>query len=203
MTGNISALGTRMTAAESKNNQQDSAITALQNADRQNVKIDSINNYAVGLTGNQTVQAVKNFAGELIVSGLWNNKAVANVENTSTWRRIYYNTTTASNQMLALFMTPQKPGQLSNEYGILIVGNGYAKWVVKGDGVIVENFVVVVNASNQLELWVKNYSGNRGLAFTRLNETNWGSVASNWRADNSTVDAAFDPTTYQSYTVSS
>lgn len=199
----VAGYDARLTATESKNDQQDTAISALQTADGQNVKINRINDYAVGLTGNQTVQAVKNFAGELIVSGLWNNKAVANVENTSTWRRIYYNVTTAANQMLALFMTPQKPGQFTNEYGILIVGNGYAKWVVKGNGVIVENFVVVVNADNQLELWVKNYNGNRGLAFTRLNETNWGSVTSNWRADNSTVDAAFDPTTYQSYTVSS
>jgi len=53
MAGNISALGTRMTAAESKNSQQDTAIGALQTADAQNVKISRINEYAVGLTGNQ------------------------------------------------------------------------------------------------------------------------------------------------------
>lgn len=53
ITGNISALGTRMTAAESKNSQQDTDIAALQTTDAQNVKIDRINDYAVGVTGNQ------------------------------------------------------------------------------------------------------------------------------------------------------
>lgn len=53
ITGNVAALGTRMTAAESKNSQQDTAIGVLQTADAQNVKISRINEYAVGLTGNQ------------------------------------------------------------------------------------------------------------------------------------------------------
>lgn len=62
--GNITSLGTRMTAAESKNNQQDTAISALQTADRQNVKIDRINEYAVGLTSNQdNILGNKNFKG--------------------------------------------------------------------------------------------------------------------------------------------
>lgn len=51
--GDIDALQGRMAAAESKNSQQDTAIGALQTADGQNVKINSINDYAVGLTGNQ------------------------------------------------------------------------------------------------------------------------------------------------------
>ena len=53
MAGDITALGNRMTAAESENSQQDTAIGALQAADAQNVKINRINDYAVGLTGNQ------------------------------------------------------------------------------------------------------------------------------------------------------
>lgn len=61
MTGNISALGTRMTAAESKNSQQDASIAALQTADAQNVKISRINEYALGLTGNQVSAGVKGF----------------------------------------------------------------------------------------------------------------------------------------------
>lgn len=51
--GSITSLSGRMTSAESKNNQQDTAITALQTADTGNVKISRINEYAVGLTGNQ------------------------------------------------------------------------------------------------------------------------------------------------------
>ena len=50
----VEGYGDRLSAAESKNSQQDTAIGALQTADAQNVKIDRINEYAVGLTGNQT-----------------------------------------------------------------------------------------------------------------------------------------------------
>lgn len=62
ITGDITALQTRMTAAESKNTQQDSAISALQTADTDNVKITgthAIGNYAVTLTGNQDVAGIK------------------------------------------------------------------------------------------------------------------------------------------------
>lgn len=60
--GNIASLGTRMSNAESKNSQQDTVIAALQTADGQNVKINSINEYAVGLTGNQeNISGVKGF----------------------------------------------------------------------------------------------------------------------------------------------
>ena len=38
-------------------------IVALQTADGQNVKINSINQYAVGLTGNQNIAGIKNFTG--------------------------------------------------------------------------------------------------------------------------------------------
>ena len=50
----VATYDTRLSEAESKNSQQDTAIGALQTADTQNVKINSINEYAVGLTGNQT-----------------------------------------------------------------------------------------------------------------------------------------------------
>lgn len=61
--GDISALGNRMTAAESKNSQQDTAIDALQTADGQNVKLTgerAIGNYAVLLTGNQDKSGILN-----------------------------------------------------------------------------------------------------------------------------------------------
>ena len=62
LAGNITTLGTRMTAAESKNSQQDTAIGALETADGQNVKISRINEYAVGLTGNQAnITGIKGF----------------------------------------------------------------------------------------------------------------------------------------------
>lgn len=66
MAGNISALGNRMTAAESKNSQQDTSIAALQTADANNVKITgthAVGDYAVLLTGNQNVSGTKYMLG--------------------------------------------------------------------------------------------------------------------------------------------
>ena len=59
--GQIVTIQGRVTAVETKNNQQDSAISALQTADAQNVKINSINDYALGLTGNQKASGIKGF----------------------------------------------------------------------------------------------------------------------------------------------
>ena len=75
MAGNISALGNRMTAAESKNSQQDTAIGALQNADTQNVKINDINQYALGLTGNQgPIAGMKIFSADMQLSTVMNRQ---------------------------------------------------------------------------------------------------------------------------------
>lgn len=63
--GNIVTIQGRVTAVETKNSQQDSAIAALQTADAQNVKINNINQYAVGLTGNQpNIGGIKGFLQE-------------------------------------------------------------------------------------------------------------------------------------------
>ena len=76
MAGDITALGTRMTAAESKNSQQDTAIGVLQTADGQNVKISRINEYAVGLTGNQSITGEKSFNNRLIRTGGHNSQGL-------------------------------------------------------------------------------------------------------------------------------
>ena len=53
---------------QTKNSKQDSEIAALQTADAQNVKINLVNQYAVGLTGNQnSIAGIKTF-----VSGILN-----------------------------------------------------------------------------------------------------------------------------------
>lgn len=67
--GNIVTIQGRITAIENKNTQQDSAIAALQTADRQNVKLtgsNAIGNFAVLLTGNQDIAGDKNFVGHVI-----------------------------------------------------------------------------------------------------------------------------------------
>lgn len=67
--GDITSLGDRMTAAETKNSQQDTAIGALQTADSNNVKITGAHNigdYAVLLTGNQgPIAGLKTFANNI------------------------------------------------------------------------------------------------------------------------------------------
>lgn len=94
MAGNISALGTRMTAAESKNSQQDTAIAALQTADAQNVKIGRINEYAVGLTGNQSnIAGAKIFLGNCTGTayfGLTNKRASFAINDRSTKNRSWF-----------------------------------------------------------------------------------------------------------------
>ena len=68
--GDIDALQGRMGTAEAKNSQQDTAISALQTADEQNVKINNINQYAVGLTGNQEhIAGTKAFENSIIQLG--------------------------------------------------------------------------------------------------------------------------------------
>ena len=94
MTGNVAALGTRMTAAESKNSQQDTAIAALQNADTQNVKINAVNQYAVGLTGNQNNIAgtkifVSNCTGTAYF-GITSKKASFAINDRSTKNRSWF-----------------------------------------------------------------------------------------------------------------
>jgi len=61
-TQQINDINTKITDIETKNVNQDDDINNLKNADTNNVKINKINEYAVGLTGNQNISGVKNFA---------------------------------------------------------------------------------------------------------------------------------------------
>lgn len=66
--GNIVTIQGKITAIENKDTQQDSAIAALQTADGQNVKINNVNQYAVGLTGNQNIYGIKYFENNLFAN---------------------------------------------------------------------------------------------------------------------------------------
>ena len=57
----LNAVTLRITTAEGQIVTIQGRVTALETADGQNVKIDRINDYAVGLTGNQTVNSDKSF----------------------------------------------------------------------------------------------------------------------------------------------
>lgn len=155
--------------------------------------------------GSESFTSPKTFEADIRIDGIYNNKSSQNVANSSTWIKVYECIPNVSNQMLALLVCPQKPYQNSDEYGILIVGGSYsgpyAKWILKGQGIITSNFVVVGTNDNTLEVWVKNYNGNRGISFTRLAETNWGNLTDNWSVTQ-VSDSTFDYTTYPYYKVS-
>jgi len=167
---------------------------------------DSAPNNLLHKSGNETKTGNLFLTGVAGIMGVYNNKASENIASTSTWRRLYYNAVTPTNQMLLLVITPQKPAISPNEYGILMIGgtanNPICKWIIKGDGIILNNFVMVYSDTTGFELWIKNENANRGICATRLTETNWGSITNNWSVDTTTVNSSFDYTSYPSYKVS-
>jgi len=85
--GNIVTIQGRVTAVENKNTQQDSAIAALQAADAENVKLtgaNAIGNYAMLLTGNQTISGNKDFTG--LIKTIGNSWAKTDLQNNSVKR---------------------------------------------------------------------------------------------------------------------
>ena len=90
----VTGYDARLTAVESKNSQQDSAIAALQTADEQNVKINNINQYAVGLTGNQdNIAGRKVFLSECTGTsyfGLTNKRASFSISDRSAKNRSWF-----------------------------------------------------------------------------------------------------------------
>lgn len=77
--GNIVTIQGRITEIENKNTQQDTAIAALQTADGQSVKINDINQYAVGLTGNQTKSGNLTFVDQIISSRKQNQQHMTEI----------------------------------------------------------------------------------------------------------------------------
>ena len=162
----------------------------------------------VRTTGTQDIAGTKKFISQISINGIFDNKNCQNTENTGmTWRRLYYNTGTPANQMLYLAVTPQKPVLGPNDYGLLMVGgtNGndpVCTWILKGSEIVNADFVCTWSDATGFELWARNETGNRGICCIKINETSWGSPANNWVADQTTIDANFDPTAYTKYKVS-
>jgi len=68
LAGDLNAVTLRVQTAEGNIVTIQGRVTALETADGQNVKINNINNYAVGLTGNQTVAGEKTHTNVLPIS---------------------------------------------------------------------------------------------------------------------------------------
>ena len=67
----VNAVTLRVTTAEGQIVTIQGRVTALETADGQNVKINRINDYAVGLTDNQTAYGVKTWKGRNVTSNSW------------------------------------------------------------------------------------------------------------------------------------
>ena len=70
----LSDVELKITTAEGQILTIQGRVTALETADGQNVKIDNINDYAVGLTGNQTISGEKEFLNNVYVDSFLINR---------------------------------------------------------------------------------------------------------------------------------
>ena len=151
--GGIDALQGRMATAESKNSQQDTAIAALQTADGQNVKIDNINQYAVGLTGNQAVAGRKDMLTP-INGGYMLFNSQLNVFAEGEFVRVFRGASSGQTHLM-IYGT-----QANNGLGLIDIlaggSDNYDRSVMIGSfGYISESKIVVVQVRNHTEVWMK------------------------------------------------
>ena len=151
--GDIDVLQGRMATAESKNSQQDTAIAVLQTADSQNVKINSINQYAVGLTGNQAVAGRKDMLTP-INGGYMLFNSQLNVFAEGEFVRVFRGASFGQTHLM-IYGT-----QANNGLGLIDIlaggSDNYDRSVMIGSyGYISESKIVVVQVSNHTEVWMK------------------------------------------------
>lgn len=151
--GDIDSLQGRMGTAEAKNAQQDTAIAALQTADTQNVKINNINQYAVGLTGNQAVAGRKDMLTP-INGGYMLFNSQLNVFAEGEFVRVFRGASFGQTHLM-IYGT-----QANNGLGLIDIlaggSDNYDRSVMIGSfGYISESKIVVVQVSNHTEVWMK------------------------------------------------
>ena len=151
--GDIDSLQGRMGTAEAKNAQQDTAIAALQNADGQNIKINNVNQYAVGLTGNQIVTGRKDMLSP-INGGYMLFKSQLNVFSEGEFVRIFRGVSFGQTHLM-IYGT-----QANNGLGLIDIlaggSDNYDRSVMIGSyGYISESKIVVVQVNNHTEVWMK------------------------------------------------
>lgn len=128
-------------------------IVALQTADGQNVKIDNVNQYAVGLTGNQTVAGRKDMLTPMDGGFmLFNNQL--NVFAEGEFVRVFRGKSFGQTHLM-IYGT-----QANNGLGLIdiLVGgsDNYDRSDLIGSfGHIAESKIVVVQVSNHTEVWMK------------------------------------------------
>lgn len=151
--GDIDALQDRMGTAESKNSQQDTAIAALQTADEQNVKIDSINQYAVGLTGNQAVAGRKDMLTP-IDGGYMLFNTQLNVFAEGEFVRIFRGASYGQTHLM-IYGTQANNGL--GMFDVLIGGSDQydRSGLIQSFGYISEAKIIVIQVNGHTEVWIK------------------------------------------------
>lgn len=151
--GNIVTIQGKITEIENKNTQQDTAIVALQTADGQNVKINNVNQYAVGLTGNQVVAGRKDMLTP--INGgymLFNSKLDVFAENE--YVRIFRGVSYGQTHLMIYGTNPNNGLGL---FDILVGGSDqYDRSELIGSfGYISNSKIVVVQVNGYTEVWMK------------------------------------------------
>ena len=128
-------------------------IVALQTADGQNVKINNVNQYAVGLTGNQIVAGRKDMLSP-INGGYMVFSSQLNVFSEGEFVRIFRGVSYGQTHLM-IYGT-----QANNGLGLIDIlaggSDNYDRSVMIGSyGYISESKIVVVQVQNHTEVWMK------------------------------------------------
>lgn len=155
----LSAVTLRVTTAEGQIVTIQGRVTALETADGQNVKINAINNYAVGLTGNQDVDGLKNMLVPMDGGYMLFNQSLGSFP-ADTYVRVYRGLSYAQTHLL-IYGT-----QANNGLGFidLMVGGSdqYDRsYLISKLGVFnASGFdMVIVQMAGYTEVWIKRVAG--------------------------------------------
>lgn len=155
--GDVNEVTLRVTTAEGEIVTIQGRVTALETADGQNVKIDRINDYAVGLTGNQDVNGLKNMIVPMHGGYMLFNQNLATF-GVGEYVRIYRGQSFAQSRLM-VYGT-----QANNGLGVvdLMVGgaNNYDRsYMITLRGVFNQGAkFLAIQSSDYTELWMKRIS---------------------------------------------
>ena len=155
--GQITSITNRLGTAEGQ-------ISALETADAQNVKINDVNRYAVGLAGNQDVYGIKTGHGhDRAVVSTYNLPSTMPRATGTGWVKMYE--TTDTNHISGLFAVLPRRSHTTPGYGIIACGghengNMICKWL---SSTLISsaylNSLMVTIEDSLITIWAKNISG--------------------------------------------
>ena len=159
----LGAVELRVTTAEGQIVTIQGRVTALETADGQNVKINNINEYAVGLTGNQDFYGNKDAYGHFTTKTAgYNMPSQTNRVTGTGWVKMYESS--GSNHPVGIFTVLPRRERASPGFGIIACGGHHTgtvicKWLSK-DYVASAylNSIMVSVEQDLVTIWAKNIS---------------------------------------------